>query len=94
MTVGWNPEAVKDLQTIRDHYLQFNPETAEKVTRGIILATRRLKNFPASGRIVPEINDPLIREVIWSNWRIIYLLPTSNNESLEVLNIIHTSRDF
>lgn len=94
MRVVWNPEAKKNLQTIRDHYHQFSPDVAKKVTRGIVLATRKLSEWPASGRVVPEIEDPDFREVIWNDWRIIYMMPLKGEESLEILNIIHSVKQF
>lgn len=72
MRIVWNPVAKKNLRTIRDHYKQFNKKTARKVTKGIIFATRRLEDFPESGRVVPEISDPDFREVIWDDRRMIY----------------------
>ncbi|MGM0539773.1 MAG: type II toxin-antitoxin system RelE/ParE family toxin [Thermodesulfobacteriota bacterium] len=35
-------------------------------------AVERLTSFPNSGRIVPEIRDPVIREIVFGSYRIIY----------------------
>ena len=94
MKVVWNPVARKILRTIRDHYIQFNERTAKEVTKGIILATRRLEDFPKSGRMVPEISDPDFREIIWNDWRIIYMMPLEEDEFIEILNIIHSAQQF
>jgi len=94
MKVVWNPVARKNLQTIRDHYKQFNETAAKEVTKGIILATRRLEDFPESGRVVPEISDPDFREVIWNDWRIIYMMPPEGEDVIEILNIIHSAQQF
>ena len=94
MRIVWNPVARKNLQTIQDHYQQFSKRTAKEVVREIIFATRRLEDFPKSGRIVPEISDPDFREVISNNWRIIYMMPAENEEFIEVLNIIHSAQQF
>lgn len=94
MRIVWNPVARKNLQTIRDHYQQFSETTAKKVIRGIILATRRLEDFPKSGRVVPEMSDPDFREVIWNDWRIIYMVPSEGEEFIEILNIIHPAQQF
>lgn len=94
MRIVWNPVARKNLQTIRDHYRQFSEATAKQVTKGIIHATRRLEVFPKSGRMVPEISDPDFREVIWNDWRIIYMIPSEGEEIIEILNIIHSAQQF
>lgn len=94
MKVIWNPVARKNLQTIQDHYQQFSGATAKEVIKGIILATKRLEDFPKSGRIIPEISDPDFREVIWNDWRIIYLIPHEDGEYIEILNIIHSAQQF
>jgi len=94
MKVVWNPVARKNLQTIRDHYKQFNETATKEVTKGIILATRRLEDFPESGRVVPEISDPDFREVIWNDWRIIYMMPPEGEDVIEILNIIHSAQQF
>lgn len=94
MKVVWNPEAKKNLQTIRDYYHQFSPPAAKRITKGIVLATKRLESWPSSGRIVPEIEDPDFREVIYSGWRIIYMLPIEGEGPLEILNIIHSAQQF
>ena len=46
----------------------------------------RLIDFPQSGRIVPEIGDRSIREIILGNYRIIYRL---RSEAVEILTVHH-----
>ena len=41
------------------------------------------------GRKVPEYNDPKLREIIYKNYRIIYLV---KNIQLEIISVIHGSR--
>lgn len=56
-------------------------------------AAERLEAFPASGRIVPEIGDKSLREVILRNYRIVYFhLPDEGK--VEVLTVFHSSRQF
>ena len=48
---------------------------------------------PRSGRVVPEIGDENIREIIHRNYRIIYLyLP--EEDRTEVLSVFHLSQQF
>jgi len=50
---------------------------------------RHLEQFPKLGRIVPEYNNPDLREVIYKNYRIIYLI---KRQQLEIISVIHGSR--
>ncbi|MBX9657643.1 MAG: type II toxin-antitoxin system RelE/ParE family toxin [Nitrospiraceae bacterium] len=45
--------------------------------------------FPQSGRIVPEVNDPAVREVIHGNYRIVYRLI---HDQIHILTVHHTAR--
>jgi plasmid stabilization system protein ParE len=45
-----------------------------------------LVDLPRIGRVVPEMNDPAIREIILGNYRIIYRLHTELAEILTVHN--------
>lgn len=43
---------------------------------------KRIHIFPKIGRIVPELNNENIREIIFKNYRIIYLLFEENNVNI------------
>ena len=67
--------AVRDLQVIRDWYIdQGAPDVGEKLLGEIIAQVERLVDFPESGRIVPEFEIPNLREVIFPPFRIVYRL--------------------
>ena len=51
----------------------------------------KLSLLPSMGRVVPEIGEESIREVIFYNYRVMYRL--ENEESIVVLGIIHAARD-
>lgn len=54
-------------------------------------AVDRLSLFPHSGRIVPEVADPMIREVIQGSYRIVYRLI---REEVHILTVHHAARLF
>ncbi|NBC02434.1 MAG: type II toxin-antitoxin system mRNA interferase toxin, RelE/StbE family [Bacteroidetes bacterium] len=93
MRVIWKPQAVKDLEAIEEYYLKVAPKFADILIDEIHHQTDKLKKFPKSGRKVPEINDPAIREVIHKNYRIIYHV-SSAEEKVEILTVYHSSREF
>jgi len=37
----------------------------------VLAAVERLADFPNSGRLVPELKDPAIREILFGSYRIV-----------------------
>ncbi len=57
----------------------------------LVVAVERLKQFPDSGRIVPEHQNPTLREVLEGSYRIVYRrLPAE----VQVLTVVHGARLF
>ena len=91
MTLVWTRRAITDVQSIQQFIAQDSPHAAELVTQRLIAAIDRLALFPQSGRIVPEVADPLIREVIQGSYRIVYRLI---HGELHILTVHHAARLF
>ena len=53
---------------------------ADSVVLDIIEATERLTEYPKSGRIVPEVNEPRTREIIVGNYRVIHELEVDQRD--------------
>jgi toxin ParE1/3/4 len=51
----------------------------------------QLREFPDSGRIVPELQRDEIRELIRAPFRIVY---RRGPEIVEILTVFHTAREF
>ena len=51
----------------------------------------KLLKFPRMGRMVPEIDNPAVRKIIWLKYRIIYRIQF---DQIEIITIFHGSRDF
>lgn len=60
----WTRRAIEDVQSIRQFVEQDPSDYAQLVTERLIASVERLPAFPQSGRIVPELNDHTIREVV------------------------------
>ena len=71
MTLVWTRRAITDVQSITQFIAQDSPHAAQLVAQRLIAAVDRLALFPQSGRIVPKVADPLLREVI--QWLLIVL---------------------
>ena len=70
--VVWSSKALEDVEAIATYISRDSISFASSVVRRILKSSRRLTDFPLSGRIVPEFEDKNIREVIVYSYRIIY----------------------
>ncbi|MGB4069060.1 MAG: type II toxin-antitoxin system RelE/ParE family toxin [Nitrospira sp.] len=85
----WTRRAIEDVQSIRQFIAQDSPHYAELVRQQLIAAVERLPTFPQSGRVVPEANNPAIREVIQGSYRIVYRLI---HDEIHILTVHHAAR--
>jgi plasmid stabilization system protein ParE len=46
----------------------------------------RAGEFPESGRVVPELSDSTIREILWRNYRIVYRI---KGPLVEIVTVFH-----
>lgn len=89
--VKWSNPAKLDLKQIHDYIAKDSKFYAKKVSEEIVNKSEILSSFPEIGRIVPEIGDPNIREIIIYSYRLIYeVFPNK----AEVLALIHSKRNF
>ena len=86
MIVHWTETAIKHLTAIYHYIAQDAPLYARRVTDKLIRRTEQLAAFPQSGRQVPEYQDPHIREIIESPYRLIYRIKA---DQIDVLAVIH-----
>ena len=87
--VRCTPQAADDLETITDFIAADSPHYASLFAMDVLSAVERLTDFPRSGRIVPEVNDPDVREIILGSYRIVYRV---RGELVELLTIYHGAR--
>jgi addiction module RelE/StbE family toxin len=89
--VIWSLPAKEDLRRIHDYIAKDSKFYAKKISQDIVEKTEKLNDFPKSGRVVPEIGDPNIREIFVYSYRLIYEIKPG---VIEVLGIIHGKQDF
>ncbi|MEK6656175.1 MAG: type II toxin-antitoxin system RelE/ParE family toxin [Nitrospirota bacterium] len=89
--VIWTIPAKLDLKEIHDYIARDSKYYAQKVSQDIVDKSEKLKYFPQIGRIVPEINDPNIRELIIYSYRLIYEVIS---DGVQILALIHSKRNF
>jgi toxin ParE1/3/4 len=87
----WSPTAKLDLWDILSYISESNPSAANRFGTAVFESIERLRDFPQSGRIVPEMDDDAIREIIVSPCRVIYRL-NQHDHMVEIARIWHAAR--
>jgi toxin ParE1/3/4 len=85
------PQSLDDLQEIVTFIAKDNPDRARTFGNELIDRALSVGTFPELGRVVPEVGEPTVREVIYSSYRIIYET-VSNLETIYVLRFWHGAR--
>jgi toxin ParE1/3/4 len=81
--------AWEDLTDIDDNISKYSPKIARSLIIKFFNKFDLIATFPEMGRVVPEFNSPMIREIFQSKYRIIYYY---KNQKVEILRIIHGSK--
>lgn len=81
-----------DIQDIVRYISIDDSVRALRFGRFLIEHTRSLSQFPELGRIVPEINNESIREIIVKSYRIVYRVD-HEQRTIEVIRFWHAGRD-
>ena len=89
--VVWTRPARDDLREIHAYIARDSVHYARLVTEGLVHAVDRLRDYPLSGRVVPELEQPTIREVIAGQYRIVYRVTA---DAVQILTVVHGARDF
>ncbi|MBN1600117.1 MAG: type II toxin-antitoxin system RelE/ParE family toxin [Chitinispirillaceae bacterium] len=87
----WAPSALDDIDAIAEFISRDSIDHAALFVDRIIETADRLKNFPLSGRIIPEIGNPNCREIIYGAYRIMYRIDKHN---IWITGIIHGARNW
>ena len=86
MKILWSPLAVERVSEIAEYIAEDNPSAAERWVDAVFKRVEELKALPERGRVVPEIDNKAVRELIYGNYRIIYRLA---GKRLSVLAVRH-----
>jgi plasmid stabilization system protein ParE len=87
----WAEQARDDLQAIVLFIAQDNPTVAESFGYRLMSKVDVLAQFPQLGRVVPEENDEMIRELILRPYRIIYKV-LAEKEVIAIARVWHGAR--
>jgi toxin ParE1/3/4 len=81
------------LEAVRDFIGRTSPHYGNVVVARLVEAIDRVKDFPRSGRVVPELQREDTREVIDGLYRIVYRL-SEEDRVAEILTVFRSSRSF
>ena len=88
MKVDWSDRALERIDEIADHIALDHPVAAEQWVAALFVAAEQLSEFPLSGRVVPEVENDEVRELIYGAYRVLYQV----RESVEILTVRHGSQ--
>lgn len=88
--IRWTKKSVADLKNIFDYISLDSEFYATRFVNQLIQQVEQLKKFPISGRVVPELMNPNIRELITGNYRIFY---RQSKHHVTILRVHHSSRN-
>ncbi len=89
MKLLWTEKAISDLNEIEKFIARDNLDIAIKFVDKLIDKADTLAENHKKGRVVPELSIEQIREIIYKNYRIVYLL---KKNSIDILTVFESHK--
>ena len=71
--ISFAESALRDLEDVRTWYEEQGvPEVGARLVNEVFQRIQSLADHPEMGRVVPEFNQPILRELIHPPFRIVY----------------------
>ncbi len=86
MKLSWTPEALLRLIEMEEFMARDSPVRAEGFVDALVEKTSLILDNPETGRIVPEISNNSIRELLIKNYRVVYRVKASQIDILTVFD--------
>ena len=90
VSVRWTNIALENLNDIGNYIRKDSMKYARIVVRNLFTSTNLLKRHPRLGRMVPEFNNPNIRELIRGSYRVVYRIV--DEKHIDVVTVHHSAR--
>ena len=91
MKVHWTEAARAQLRDIHSFVARSSPQYAKKLVDRLTRRSQQIGAFPQSGRVVPDVNDVNVREVLEGPYRIIYHIL---DDQVDVIAVVHGARNW
>ena len=88
--INWTELALQDIDNIAEFISKDSLKYAKIQVQLFFDRVKVLHSQPELGRIVPEISNKKIRELIIGNYRIVYRIVSS--QKIDILTIYHSRR--
>jgi len=88
--VVWTETAWRDLEHTADYIAEDSLGYAAAFVRRIRGQARSLDELSHRGRVVPELEDSSVRELLVGNYRLLYEI---HEKTVYILGLIHGARD-
>lgn len=89
--VVWTPGARTDLDEIVAYIANDSPSSALAFLDAVSSKADSLSTLSERGRVVPEIGDPNVRELLIHAYRLLYEV---HGNEVVVLGVLHGAREF
>jgi toxin ParE1/3/4 len=90
--VIWTAKAVEQVEQIGSCIAKDSSFQARRVVQLIIRETRRLREYPRVGKMIPEVQQDRYRELRVFSYRILYKILDENR--IAVVGVVHGKRLF
>jgi plasmid stabilization system protein ParE len=85
----WSREALEDIASIAEYISRDSVYHANQVVERLLDLGESLPAQPKLGRVVPELDDPNVRERFLYSYRLVY---EARDDVIHVLAVIHGKR--
>ncbi|MEO6405356.1 MAG: type II toxin-antitoxin system RelE/ParE family toxin [Ferruginibacter sp.] len=87
--VVWTEIAIEDLRLIHEYISKDSKHYADRFIEKLIERVDQLERFPKAGRVVPEFDTKIIRELIEGNYRLVYKI---SPDQISIIRVHHSAR--
>ena len=88
--IAWTEDGSSSFEEVIEYIAKDSPYYAGITAEKIFSSIERLEDSPGICRIVPEYNNPNIREIIYKSYRIVYKIV---EDTIFVVLVVHGARD-
>jgi plasmid stabilization system protein ParE len=89
--IVWSEGAVRELDEATEYVAADSPQNAARLLERVLHAADSLADLSEPGRVLPELREPLVRELQVNPYRLIYSMGESE---VVILAVLHQRRDF
>ena len=87
----WTRSSLRDLQQIHEYISEDSKFYADRFVKRLVTRVDILEDFPLTGRMIPEMEDETLRELIEGNYRIFYKIEKRNG--ISILRVHHAAKN-